>query len=78
MSLTGGKNVNAVVPKILDKFFTSELAAKYNWTGKKKRELRHLKLMTLLFSKQTPIFNVHDWLSPEKVGVFPRVDFRCF
>ncbi|BES91808.1 Hydra magnipapillata [Nesidiocoris tenuis] len=73
MSLTGGETLNAVVPKILEKIFTAELAKKFNWTGKNKMKLSSLKLMELLFNavrKNPPTSSATDHQIIERIQVW--------
>lgn len=54
LSIVGGKKVQNIVRRILEKIFTNNLAKEYNWTGKhNKKALRDLKLITIIPSELT-------------------------
>lgn len=49
LSLVGGKKVQNIVRRILEKLFTNQLAVNYNWTGKNnKNPLKDLRCVKVL------------------------------
>ncbi|XP_046405820.1 uncharacterized protein LOC124170856 isoform X2 [Ischnura elegans] len=50
LSLVGGKKVEHIVRRMLERLFTNRIAAEYNWTGKNsKYPLKDLKLIKVIY-----------------------------